>query len=53
MNIANLLKYCPKGTKLYSTVFGEVIIDRIDMDVLLQYIRQTAHIHHSMKKVVT
>ena len=24
MNIAKLLKYCPKGTKLYSTVFGEV-----------------------------
>ena len=24
MNIANLLKYCPKGTKLYSTAFGEV-----------------------------
>lgn len=32
MNIANLLKYCPKGTKLYSTVFGEVTFDRIDMD---------------------
>lgn len=24
MNITNLLEYCPKGTKLYSTVFGEV-----------------------------
>lgn len=24
MNIAELLKYCPIGTKLYSTVFGEV-----------------------------
>ena len=24
MNIAKLLKYCPEGTKLYSTVFGEV-----------------------------
>lgn len=24
MNIAELLKYCPKDTKLYSTVFGEV-----------------------------
>lgn len=32
MNIANLLKYCPKGTKLYSTAFGEVTLDRIDMD---------------------
>lgn len=32
MNIANLLKYCPIGTKLYSTVFGEVTFDRINMD---------------------
>ncbi len=24
MNIAEILKYCPKGTKLYSTAFGEV-----------------------------
>lgn len=24
MNITNLLEYCPKGTKLYSTIFGEV-----------------------------
>lgn len=24
MNIVEILKYCPKGTKLYSTAFGEV-----------------------------
>ena len=24
MDIANLLKYCPKGTKLYSSIWGEV-----------------------------
>ena len=24
MDIANLLKYCPKGTKLYSPIWGEV-----------------------------
>lgn len=24
MNVAEILKYCPKDTKLYSTVFGEV-----------------------------
>lgn len=24
MNVVKILKYCPKGTKLYSTVFGEV-----------------------------
>ena len=29
MNIAKLLKYCPKGTKLYSTVFGEVKFSEI------------------------
>lgn len=32
MNIAEMLKSCPKGTKLYSTVFGEVILIKIDMD---------------------
>lgn len=32
MNIAEILKYCPEGTKLYSTVFGEVTFDRIDID---------------------
>ena len=29
MNIVKLLKYCPKGTKLYSTVFGEVKFSEI------------------------
>ena len=24
INLANILKYCPKGTKLYSPIFGEV-----------------------------
>lgn len=32
MNIAKILKYCPKGTKLYSTIFGEVTFDKIDID---------------------
>lgn len=27
MNIATILKKCPKGTKLYSPLFGEVILD--------------------------
>lgn len=31
MNIAEILKYCPKGTKLYSTIFGEVTFDEIDI----------------------
>lgn len=30
MNISELLKYCPKGTKLYSTVFGEVEFVSVD-----------------------
>ena len=29
MNITNLLKYCPKGTKLYSTICGEVELDKV------------------------
>ena len=32
INIAEILKYCPKGTKLYSTAFGEVTFDSIDID---------------------
>ena len=30
MNIAEILKYCPKGTKLYSLVDGEVTLKRIE-----------------------
>lgn len=29
MNIAEILKYCPKGTKLYSTTYGEVTLNNI------------------------
>ena len=29
MNIAEILKYCPKGTKLYSLVHGEVTLEEI------------------------
>lgn len=32
INIAEILKDCPKGTKLYSTVFGEVEFDGIKND---------------------
>ena len=31
INIAEILKYCPKGTKLYSTIFGEVILNKINI----------------------
>lgn len=30
LNLVEILKDCPKGTKLYSTVFGEVEFDHID-----------------------
>lgn len=29
MNIAKILKYCPKGTKLYSPMYGNVILDSV------------------------
>lgn len=29
INLANILKYCPRGTKLYSPVFGEVIFNAV------------------------
>lgn len=29
MNIAEILKYCPEGTKLYSTVFGKVELYKV------------------------
>ena len=32
LNLVEILKDCPKGTKLYSTVFGEVEIDKIDIN---------------------
>lgn len=35
MNISELLKYCPKGTKLYSTVFGEVKFFEVYPDNLI------------------
>lgn len=30
MNIAEILKHCPKGTKLYSLVHGEVTLEKIE-----------------------
>lgn len=29
LNLEKILKYCPKGTKLYSTVFGEVELEEV------------------------
>lgn len=50
MNIANLLKYCPKGTKLYSTAFGEVeLIDTSSLanTILVQDIYDTLYTFYS------
>lgn len=32
MNIAEILKYCPKGTKLYSTVYGDVSLYDVSLE---------------------
>ena len=32
LNLVEILKDCPKGTKLYSTVFGDVEFYKIDLD---------------------
>ena len=32
LNLAEILKDCPKGTKLYSTIYGEVELNEIDKD---------------------
>lgn len=37
MNIAKILKYCPKGTKLYSTVHGEVTLHKVYDECLIPY----------------
>ena len=37
MNIAEILEYCPKDTKLYSLVNGEVTLRRIEDPECLQY----------------
>lgn len=37
MNIAEMLKYCPEGTKLYSLVDGEVTLRKIGDPKYLQY----------------
>lgn len=29
MNIAEILRYCPKGTKLYSPIYGDVTLDEV------------------------
>ena len=30
LNLVEILKDCPKGTKLYSTIMGEVVLEKIN-----------------------
>ena len=32
LNLAKILKDCPKGTKLYSTIYGDVELVRVYVD---------------------
>lgn len=51
MNIAEILKYCPKGTKLYSTVFGEVTLDEVDIhDIYPIVVRRFNYLRTSFDK---
>lgn len=51
MNIAGILKYCPKGTKLYSTIFGEVTLDEIDIQNIYPIVvRRFNHLKTSFDK---
>ena len=35
IDLTKILKDCPKGTKLYSTIYGVVRFDEIDKDTIL------------------
>lgn len=51
MNIAEILRHCPKGTKLYSTVFGEVTLDEVDIyDIYPIVVRRFNHLKTSFDK---
>lgn len=45
MNIAEILKDAPKGTKLYSPIFGEVTLDRVSEKGIIYVIPITAIIY--------
>ena len=38
IDLTKILKDCPKGTKLYSTIFGEVEFEHIETDFRNQYV---------------
>lgn len=37
LNLVNILRYCPKGTKLYSVIHGEVLLDKVKVDDIYEY----------------
>lgn len=43
LNLVEILKDCPKGTKLYSTMFGEVDFDNIENDSTYPIIIKSKH----------
>ena len=43
MNIAEILKECPTGTKFYSPIFGEVVFVCVNDDKLYPIICSTIH----------
>ena len=43
LNLVEILKDCPKGTKLYSTVYGEVEYDRIEKKEIYSIICVAKH----------
>lgn len=45
MNIAEILKYCNKGTKLYSTIFGDVYFQRVLDEYLIEVTSNCGAIH--------
>lgn len=51
MNIVEILRHCPKGTKLYSTVFGEVTLDEVDIHTIYPIVvRRFNHLKTSFDK---
>lgn len=51
MNIVEILRHCPKGTKLYSTVFGEVTLDEVDIHAIYPIVvRRFNHLKTSFDK---
>ena len=42
LNIAKILKDCPKGTKLYSPIFGEVELDEVNSSIFVRHVSNKA-----------